>query len=375
MSSDRPADSAGCQSGQMESNLPTTSVSRGGPPPLVLPADFWHVACRVVAVSGGSDSLALLHALLAERAALFPPNGQPTEHRWPRVLVFHFDHRWSPRSCDAAAWVVAQMQAWGLETRVRTRDVAEGSVAVAPQSEGEARANRYAALRDVAVEEGASYVLTGHTRDDQIETILMRLARGTGLAGLVGIPPQRAFLPGCQLLRPLLGCDRQTLRQYLSGVGQSFLEDPTNDDPSWTRNRIRGTVLPWLRTHLSADIDRSLERVATSAAEHQVLVRHLADSHRGALLEATATELVVDVKRLEELPATVVRFLLVQWWSEAGLPQQAMNREHWLRLTDIACRPANLPPGAAWPSQLHLPGPIHVKRSGGLLHIQCQPRD
>lgn len=347
------------------------TVSETEPPPLTLPEDFWHVSCRVVAVSGGSDSLALLHALLAQRAALFPPVSRAEQPSLPRLLVFHFDHRWSERSRETAAWVVSQAERWGLETQVRARVLADDSDQ-GWQSEGEARADRYAALQEVATAAEAAYVLTGHTRDDQVETVLMRLARGTGLAGLVGIPMTRVLRPGCQLLRPLLGQDRRSLRQYLSRLGQSFLEDPTNADAKWTRNRVRGTVLPFLRAHLSPDIDQSLERLATAAAEHQVLVQHLADSQRGALLEATATALVVDVKRLADLPATVVRFLLVHWWTEAGLPQQAMNRGHWLRLTDLACRPANLAPGAAWPSQLHLPGPIHVKRSAGLLHVQCQ---
>ncbi len=346
-------------------------VSGTEPPQLSLPEDFWQVTCRVVAISGGSDSLALLHALLAQRAALFPQDLQAEQQNLPRLLVFHFDHRWSERSGENAAWVVSQMQQWGLETQVRTRVLADG-----PnhgwQSEGEARAERYAALREVATAAGAAYVLTGHTRDDQVETVLMRLARGTGLAGLVGIPMTRVLRPGCQLLRPLLGCDRRSLRQYLSGLGQTFLEDPTNADTRWTRNRVRATVLPFLRTHLSPDIDQSLERLATAAAEHQELVQHLARTHQSAVLEASSTELVIEVKRLGELPATVVRFLLVHWWTEAGLPQQEMNRGHWLRLTDIAQRPQELPPGRAWPSQLHLPGPIHVKRSAGLLHIQCQ---
>ncbi len=346
-------------------------VSETEPPPLSLPEDFWQATCRVVAVSGGSDSLALLHALLAQRAALFPRDGQSEQPKLPRLLVFHFDHRWSERSGETAAWVVSQVQRWGLETQVRTRVLAEGSDQ-GWQSEGEARADRYAALQEVAAAAEAAYVLTGHTRDDQIETVLMRLARGTGLAGLVGIPTTRFLRPGCQLLRPLLGQDRQSLRQYLSRLGQSFLEDPTNADASWTRNRVRGTVLPFLRAHLSPDIDQSLERLATAAAEHQGLVQHLARTHQSAVLEASGTELLIDVKRLGDLPATVVRFLLVHWWTEAGLPQQEMNRGHWLRLTDIACRPADLAPGAAWPSQLHLPGPIHVKRSAGLLHIQCQ---
>jgi len=376
MSSQEPADSDGFPLGQPAMTERDAAAGSGAdPPPLVLPADFWQVACRVVAVSGGSDSLALLLALLEQRAALFPPQVQATLHGGPRLVVFHFDHRWTSRSRETAAWVVAQMQAWDLETRVRTRDATSGSTDIAPQSEGEARASRYAALREVAAEEGASYVLTGHTQDDQVETILMRLARGTGLAGLVGIPRQRPLFSGCQLLRPLLGCDRQSLRQYLAQVGQPFVEDPTNDDPSWTRNRIRGTVLPWLRQYLSGEIDRALLRLASAAGEHQALVQHVAHQYRGAVLECTPTDLVVDIRSLTELPPAVVRFLLVQWWTDAGLPAQEMNRGHWLRLTNVARRPPDLAPDRAWPSQLHLPGPIHVKRSAGLLHIHYPSRD
>ncbi|MDP1560004.1 MAG: tRNA lysidine(34) synthetase TilS [Pirellulaceae bacterium] len=342
---------------------------------LELPVDFWNAPKVLVAVSGGSDSFSLIHALQNQRRKL--AQSRPI----PEVIAFHFDHRWQDRSTELARWVETRLKACGIATVLRQREddeavqsrkPAEASNRVGPQSEGKARAQRYAALAEVAESQGATYALTGHTRDDQAETVLMRIARGTGLAGLTGIPQQRQLSEHCQLLRPLLHESRQRLRDYLQGIGQEYWDDPTNADPHWTRNRVRQSVLPWLRQNLSPQIDASLVRLAQLASEHREVVQCLAEVHRGAVLECGDKHLVINVRLWAQLSESVVRTLLVYWWGQARFPLQEMNFEHWRRLATLICRPVEDGLQPRWPSELHFPGPIVAKRSAGVLRIVTQ---
>ena len=342
---------------------------------LELPGGFWQARLVLVAVSGGSDSLALVRALLGQRSRL------AQELSVPEVLAFHFDHQWHDGSAALARWVEQTLQECGVATIVRRRsDISEtcsdGSVNSEPslQSEGEARELRYKAMTSVAKSLGASFVLTGHTCDDQAETVLMRIARGTGLAGLAGIPQQRPLTDQCTVLRPLLHESRQRLREYLSRIGQAFWDDPTNTDDRWTRNRVRQTVLPWLRQNLAPEIDQALVRLGDLARDHQVMVQHLAEQHRAAVLELGDNHLIIDVKQWEELPESLVRSLLVYWWGQAQFPQRDMDFEHWSQLTTVARRPESEAVQRRWPSQVHLPAHIVAKRSGGVLRIVAVSR-
>lgn len=337
---------------------------------LNLPAGFWHSGVVLVAVSGGSDSLALVCALHRLRKRL--ASHQPV----PDLFAFHFDHQWYEGSASLARWVEGVLDAQGIPTIIRRRDeVTEsecsnaGELRVGPQSEGEARTLRYAALAKVAKNTAASFVLTGHTRDDQVETILMRIARGTGLVGLAGIPYQRQLSHDCRLIRPLLCETRQRLRDYLTSIGQEYRDDPTNADPRWTRNRVRASVLPWLRENLSNDIDQSLVRLSELAGDHQTMVRYLAENNRNAVLELADKLLVIDVRQWSTFPESVVRSLLVYWWELANLPQQEMDFEHWCRLASVAIRTSDANSSGRWPSEVHLPGHVVAKRSGGILRI------
>lgn len=342
---------------------------------LELPVDFWNAPRVLVAVSGGSDSLALILTLQHHVREL--TQSRPV----PEVIAFHFDHRWQDHSGELARWVETTLKDRGITTVLRRREdneavqrrtANEDANRVGPQSEGKARAQRYAALAEVAESLGATYALTGHTRDDQAETVLMRIARGTGLAGLGGIRQQRQLSEHCQLLRPLLHESRQRLRDCLQGIGQEYWDDPTNADPHWTRNRVRLSVLPWLRQNLSPQIDASLMRLGQLASEHHEVVHCLAEAHRGAVLECRDEHLIIDVRPWSRLPESVVRTLLVYWWGRANFPQQEMDLEHWRRLASLVCRPVDDGSQPRWPSELHFPGPIVAKRSAGVLRIVTQ---
>ncbi len=191
----------------------------------------------VVGVSGGPDSTALLHLLAALRAEL-----RLSLH------VGHFNHRLRSDAGADAAFVAAMCRDLEVpyhEGHGETRTYAER---LGLSVEDAARRLRYDFLASVARTVGAHAAATGHTRDDQAETVLMRLLRGSGLRGLAGIPPVRP-LDGVRLVRPLIEVPREELEAYLKARGLSWREDPTNRDPAVLRNQIRTVVLPLLEGH------------------------------------------------------------------------------------------------------------------------------
>lgn len=183
------------------------------------------VGSRVlVAWSGGPDSTALLHLLLGLR-----------EERRLSVVAAHFDHGLRPGSAEVAARCADRAARLGLDLRLGRpeRPPAANQAAL--------RIARYAFLDRVADEEKATRIATGHQADDQAETVLFRLARGTGLRGLAGIPARRG-----RLVRPLLGFRAAELRAWLDAREIPFECDPANHDPRWARVRVRTFLLPAL---------------------------------------------------------------------------------------------------------------------------------
>ncbi len=193
-----------------------------------------------LAVSGGADSVALLllAALLAGRTG------------W-QLRVLHVDHGLREASESDAAWVRALAGGLGLPCEVHR--AALGGLAAG--IEEAARAARYRWFNSVLADGGLDAVATGHTLDDQAETVLARLLRGAWTGGLGGIYPvvRAADLPGPQsagvVVRPLLCTPREELRAWLRGQGQGWREDETNADPRFTRNRIRAELLPALAAY------------------------------------------------------------------------------------------------------------------------------
>ncbi len=178
----------------------------------------------LAAVSGGLDSTVLLH-LLREVSA----------DRALRLSVAHFDHGMRPGSAEDAAFVRSMCASWDVPCLC-------GRASRPLAGETRARAARYAFLHDAAEQMRADRIATGHHADDQVETVLLRLIRGTGVDGLAGIPERRGAL-----VRPLLHFRRTRLLAHARASGLRWREDPTNADPSYTlRNRVRLELLPAL---------------------------------------------------------------------------------------------------------------------------------
>ena len=199
----------------------------------------------LVAVSGGADSVALLH-ILRELAPTF----RLTLH------VLHVDHGLRANAVRDTAFVRALGVRLGVPVDVAHVTLGPGSV------EAAAREARYAALEAWADRLGAERIAIGHSADDQAETVLMRLLDGAGVRGLAGIPPRRG-----RVIRPLIETRRQALRDELATAGLDWVEDETNRDPKFLRNRIRHELLPLLAASYATDVVPSLARAARRARE------------------------------------------------------------------------------------------------------------
>lgn len=215
----------------------------------------------LLGVSGGTDSLCLLHAV----AAVATPEGV-TLH------VAHIDHGLRPESADDAAHVQATCDRLSVPCSVVRVDVADyrRQHPTVTSIEAAARVLRYQAFADLAHFTGAAAVCTGHTRDDQVETVLLHLLRGAGPDALAGMPADTNLAmgdgPPLRVLRPLLWVDRSATEAYCAWAGLEPRTDPSNADPAFTRNRLRHQVIPALHT-VNPALTQALTRLATQAQD------------------------------------------------------------------------------------------------------------
>jgi tRNA(Ile)-lysidine synthase len=234
-------------------------------------------------------------------------------------------------------------------------------------SEETARAARYEFLLAAARRRGARHIVTAHTADDQAETVLHRILRGTGIAGLAGIPRVRALGPDVSLVRPLLGIRRSELRGWLARIGQDYREDTSNADHRFTRNRLRHALLPHLAQNYNPDVSGALLRLAGLAGEVQAVIDALtADLAHRCQLSRTPAELCLDCGVLRGCPPYVVRETLIAVWRQQRWTLGSMGHEQWSLLADMILAPT---PG---PKQT-LPGGIGAERRDDqlILLIPC----
>jgi tRNA(Ile)-lysidine synthase len=218
----------------------------------------------VLAVSGGPDSMALLHG-----AARLVGTGAV---RW-HLTVAHLDHGLRADSSDDATFVADAAAALDLPAAVRRADVGTLARAGGRSIEEAGREARYRFLDDVASD--GALIATAHTLDDAAETVLLNLVRGSGLAGAAGIPARRG-----RVIRPLLGERRATLRALLDAAGLNYRLDPSNEDPVFLRNRVRAELVPILEELRPGAIDR-IGRFARLAADDDALLDDIAAAELG----------------------------------------------------------------------------------------------
>ena len=283
------------------------------------PPEDWRDVTVVVAVSGGADSVSLLCGLqdLREKNAA------------GKLVVAHFNHQLRVAAEDDARFVEQLAKELQIACHVATA-ARPLRLSGADGIEAEARSARYEFLRQVAQRVGARFVATAHTADDQAETILHRVLPGTGLAGLAGIPRARPLSESATLIRPLLEFSRAEVVAYLAERRQSFCLDESNEDPSFTRNRIRHALLPQLAAQYNPNVREALLRLGRIAGEAQAVVEQAAAALSGrAVKYASSERAVVDCSQLLDQPPHIVRELLVLVWKQQNWPQQQMGLAEW----------------------------------------------
>ncbi|KUL55295.1 tRNA(Ile)-lysidine synthetase [Streptomyces sp. NRRL F-4489] len=297
----------------------------------------------LVACSGGADSMALASALAFEAPKLGVRAGGVT-----------IDHGLQEGSDLRAAEVALRLRALALDPV----DLVHVEVGRAGGPEAAARDARYAALDATAERRGATAVLLGHTRDDQAETVLLGLARGSGIRSLSGMAATTGT--GGRYRRPFLDVDRQTARTACLVQALPVWDDPHNTDPAYTRSRLRHEGLPALEKCLGKGVVEALARTAQLSRDDADALDAWAAEAAAAVCDEAGT---LDVAGLFALPPAVRRRVLRRAVIAAGSPAGSLFARHIEEVDRLI---------TAWRGQgaLNLPGRVGVRRQGGRLVIR-----
>lgn len=295
----------------------------------------------LVAVSGGADSLALAHVVLLESKALAI-----------RPLAVTIDHQLQNSSAAQAEKVARQLTEMGYEKVFIEKVIVTTEAGL----EAGARSARYKALAQCAEKTNAVKIFLGHTRDDQAETVLLGLSRGSGARSLSGM----AQVNG-KYVRPFLSITRQETEQACKDLGLEFWNDPHNFDTEFTRVKIRREILPLMESKLGPGISAALARSAS-------LLRDDAD----ALDDLAATEIShlnladIDCDYLAALPRAIRTRILRSAVYACGAPEGSIIADHVAAIEALV---------TSWRGQgaLALPGGVKVERISGRLSLLTQP--
>ncbi|MFE7457273.1 tRNA lysidine(34) synthetase TilS [Streptomyces sp. NPDC057554] len=313
-----------------------------GSPRAVLP-DRPAAPLVLVACSGGADSMALASALAFEARKLGVRAGGIT-----------VDHNLQPGSALRAAEVVTRLTAMDLDPveAVAVHVGREGG------PEAAARDARYAALDAAAERHGAAAVLLGHTRDDQAETVLLGLARGSGIRSLSGMAA--ASGPAGRYRRPFLELDRQTVRKACLVQSIPVWDDPHNIDPAYTRSRLRHEGLPALEKALGKGVVEALARTAQLSRDDADALDTWAAQAELAVRDDSGQ---LECAKLYVLPPAVRRRVLRRAAIEAGAPAGSLFARHLEEVDRLI---------TGWRGQraINLPGRVEARRQGGRLVIR-----
>jgi tRNA(Ile)-lysidine synthase len=340
----------------------------------------------LVAVSGGSDSVALAY-LLTELA-------QCNELRVAGII--HLNHQLRPAADDDEAFCAALAARLGWPFLARRADVAGRAQSERRSVEDAARAARYEFFEQARLQLEADAIALGHTRDDQAETFLLRLLRGAGSRGLSGMHPRR----GC-VIRPALDCRRSELRSFLEERGLPFVHDESNDDVSIPRNRVRAELLPLLERRFNpAIVDVLADEAAIARDQWQWIDAAARQASVGVVTRPSAAIWEIDTTVLARIPLALARVVVRDALVEAsgGRPISFRHVEEALRLTGSADAPglrmerrgqalvlmsratANVrrapdaaPPANLFRYSLSIPGEVALREAGCIVSAEAAP--
>ncbi|MFH1144310.1 MAG: tRNA lysidine(34) synthetase TilS [Candidatus Eisenbacteria bacterium] len=333
-------------------------------------------------VSGGCDSIVL--AWLLRTAA-----GTRT-----RLVLGHVNHGLRPEAHDEEAFAGELAARWGLPFLSARVDAAAAARSRGWSAEQAARVLRMQALEQLCRQAGCAVLALGHHMDDQAETLLLRMLRGTGPRGLGGmeaavwLPPPSGMTPRTpgeeasriRLIRPLLGFRRSEIRLLAAQEGLPWREDPSNQDRRFLRNRVRHELLPHLAESYNPRIVESLAELARwQQIESEPIARAAAEARKrcaaaaGALPElleqpAGAASIILDARSLAREPAAVASRVMWLVYQELAGPEGVLAGRHVVELLDLARRA-----GAGLSGEVHLPDRLRARLCRGYLVFERHP--
>ncbi|WP_018663696.1 tRNA lysidine(34) synthetase TilS [Heyndrickxia acidiproducens] len=249
----------------------------------------------IAAVSGGPDSLALLHFLKAQSKSFKI-----------KITAAHLDHMIRGKeSYEDMMYVERICNHLHIEYRAKRIPIPEKAASSGLGLEETARKYRYGFLKDVLAETGANKVVFGHHGDDQIETILMRLTRGTSEKGRAGIPFRRPFYTG-EIIRPLLGTTKKEIEEYCLHYQLHPRIDASNYSLDYTRNRFRSVILPFLKKE-NPHAHKHFQRFSEELLEDEAFLESLSQKHLEESLDTTGRDYLVDLPAFKRAPLPLQR--------------------------------------------------------------------
>ncbi len=281
----------------------------------------------LLAVSGGADSMAMLQGTLSVA---------DTFH-FERIVVAHLNHGLRGDESDEDADFVRQVC---LHAGVNHISEALPSDLLKHSTRGSleevARAARYDFLHRTALSQNLSMVATAHHQQDQTETVLFSLLRGTGFRGLSGIPEVRNLGSKVKIIRPMLRIEKDIVREYIRTNSVAYRDDSSNETAEFTRNRIR-LLMKQLPSDQSRVMEAQLLELSKQATATLIAMDHAAEFIlRGACQELSAETARLDRRKLLAWPEPLVRHSLILLWTQQHWPRQQMNTAQWQRLSAAA---------------------------------------
>ncbi|MDY6826284.1 MAG: tRNA lysidine(34) synthetase TilS [Bacillota bacterium] len=303
----------------------------------------------VAAVSGGPDSLCLLHML-----------GRALHELKLKIVVAHLNHCLRPEAGKEALFVEKIAADWSMPFEMRVVDIRALKKERQISEEEAGRLARYNLFREVAAKYHASAVVLGHHRDDQAETVLLNIIRGTGVDGLAGILPCRRG-DGLKFLRPLLCLTRKEIEAYCNAKGLQPCTDSSNLETNYTRNKLRLELIPRLEKEFNPRIRESLSGLASLVLKDRLFMDNLTEKHSRRLMRDGGNKTVVKRAALMTLPGALQGRVLRRILEKSGLTE-APGREHIEALLDMVKEGRR-----GW--IYTLPGAVHVYDDGRFLQF------
>ncbi len=327
----------------------------------VVPATLWRQHRAVVAVSGGADSVALFRALvqIAHANQTFDASN---------IIVGHVDH--TLRGDDSKAdrdFVKRLASEFNVGFASAQLDLSQLLNGRKNASEELLRDARYGCLKKIAEDNDARYLFTGHHLGDQAETILFRIFRGTGLAGLKGIPSIRRD-DWLTIVRPLLKISKEQILKALAELNQPYCTDATNETNDYSRNFIRNEILKSAHNYFGLPVEEAIARLADHAGDAVVLEAHLVDDYFAKFpSQAQPDGIVLPTQTLASLPSSLVRAILIRTWRQHDWPVSQMTFDRWQALAE------RISSASSEPYIENLPGNLRFEVDSSSARVSSDP--